>query len=212
MMAAIDSDSHTVHTEPAGIAVTNVERWFAENVPNALAPFRYTLLAGGHSNLTYRVTDADGQHFVLRRPPLSSVLATAHDMGREWRVIHALQGSSVPVPPTHAFCSDPAVIGAPFYVMGLVDGYVQHTIDDTLANSNPAQRTLAGNSLFDVLADLHAIDIDAVGLGDHGHARATSNGRSGAGTSSSPRRRPPRCRTSRRAMRAYSSICRPTAR
>ena len=106
MMAGIDDNGagrDTVHTEPAGIAVriepagiavANVERWFAENVPNALAPFRYTLLAGGHSNLTYRVTDADGQHFVLRRPPLSSVLATAHDMGREWRVIHALQGSS----------------------------------------------------------------------------------------------------------------------
>lgn len=180
MMAGIDDNGagrDTVHTEPAGIAVriepagiavANVERWFAEHVPHVVAPFRYALLAGGHSNLTYRVTGADGQHFVLRRPPLSSVLATAHDMGREWRVIHALQGSSVPVPPAHAFCSDPAVIGAPFYVMGLVDGYVQHTIDDTLANSSPAQRTLAGNSLFDVLADLHAIDVDAVGLGDHG--------------------------------------------
>ena len=155
-------------TNPTGIDVTNVERWFGANVPQAVAPFTYTLLEGGHSNLTYRLTDAAGQEFVLRRPPLSSVLATAHDMGREWRVIHALQGSAVPVPPAHGFCPDPEVIGAHFYVMGLVNGYVQHSIEQTLANSTPAQRAIAGDSLFDVLADLHAVDIDAVGLGAHG--------------------------------------------
>ena len=152
---------------PAGVDVASVERWFATEVPQAEPPFTYELIAGGHSNLTYRVTDATGARFVLRRPPLNSVLATAHDMGREWRAIHALQDTPVPVAPALGFCPDPEVTGAPFYVMGFVDGVVQHTIEQTLTLS-PEQRRISGESLFDVLADLHAVDIDAVGLSEHG--------------------------------------------
>ena len=96
----------------------------ADHVDGAVAPFRFDVIAGGHSNLTYRVVAADGRRFVLRRPPLGHVLASAHDMGREYRIISGLQDSAVPVPPALGFCDDPRVNGAPFYVMGFVDGHV----------------------------------------------------------------------------------------
>lgn len=157
----------TATPAPVGIDVANVERWFAEHVPWAAPPFRYDLIAGGHSNLTYGLTDTLGQRFVLRRPPLNSVLATAHDMEREWRAISALQATSVPVPPAIGLCTDDTVTGGKFYVMGFVDGCVQHSIEQTLSLT-PEERGRSGESLFDVLADLHAVDIDEVGLSGHG--------------------------------------------
>ena len=87
-------------------------------------PLAFDLIAGGRSNLTYRVTDAEGRAWVLRRPPLGQVLATAHDMGREHRIISALAPTDVPVAPVIGLCEDEAVNGAPFYVMGFVDGLV----------------------------------------------------------------------------------------
>ena len=84
----------------------------------------FDVIAGGHSNLTYRVTAADGRQLVLRRPPLGHVLASAHDMGREHRIIAGLQDPACRSPPALGFCDDVAVNGAPFYVMGFVDGYV----------------------------------------------------------------------------------------
>jgi len=153
---------------PDGIHGARVARWLTENVDNAHAPFRFTAIIGGNSNLTFRVDDEAGHAFALRRPPLNSVLATAHDMGREWRVIHALQHSSVPVPRTLGFCSDLTVTGAPFYVMAFVDGVVQHSRQQTVAAFTSDQRRISGQSLFDVLAELHAVDIDGVGLGEHG--------------------------------------------
>ena len=74
-----------------GIDVPAVTAWLEANVAGAPGPFDFDVIAGGHSNLTYRVTGADGTAFVLRRPPLGHVLASAHDMGREHRIIHALQ-------------------------------------------------------------------------------------------------------------------------
>ena len=73
-----------------GINEPNVGRWLTENVEGASAPFRYELIAGGHSNLTYGVTDSEGKKFVLRRPPLGHVLESAHDMAREHKIISAL--------------------------------------------------------------------------------------------------------------------------
>ena len=107
-----------------GIDVERVTAWFEANVAGAVAPFEFDLIAGGHSNLTFGVTGADGTRFVLRRPPLGHVLATAHDMGREHRIISALQPTDVPVPPVLGLCGDDDVNGAPFYVMGFVDGHV----------------------------------------------------------------------------------------
>ena len=119
---------------PRGIAPGPVTDWLVANVPDVRAPLDFALIAGGHSNLTYRVTDAAGRRLVLRRPPLGAVLATAHDMGREHRIIAALAGSFVPVPPALGLCSDSAVNGAPFYVMAFVDGVVldlRATVDRT---------------------------------------------------------------------------------
>ena len=80
--------------------------WLEANVDGAGGPFSFELIAGGHSNLTYRVTGADGPRYVLRRPPLGHVLASAHDMGREHRIISALQPTDVPVAPALGFCDD----------------------------------------------------------------------------------------------------------
>ena len=104
--------------------------WLADNVDGAVAPFTFALIAGGRSNLTYSVHGADGRRFVVRRPPLGHVLATAHDMAREHRIIAAVGTTGVPVPPTLGLCTDEAVNGAPFYVMGFVDGVVLDSPDE----------------------------------------------------------------------------------
>ncbi|MDO8389413.1 MAG: phosphotransferase family protein [Actinomycetota bacterium] len=148
-----------------GIDAEPVTRWLVENIPGAAAPFTFDLIAGGRSNLTFRVADANGERYVLRRPPLGHVLATAHDMAREHRIISAVGSTGVPVPPCLGLCTDEAVNGAPFYVMGFVDGVVLDGVERA-ALLPVALRGTAGNDLADVLADLHAVDIDAVGLGD----------------------------------------------
>src|SRR5450759_1735361 len=86
-------------------------------------PLRGSVIAGGRSNLTYTVEDG-AHHWVVRRPPLAHVLPTAHDMVREWRVISALQTTTIPVPRTVVLCEDATVIGEPFYVLDFVDGHV----------------------------------------------------------------------------------------
>jgi aminoglycoside phosphotransferase (APT) family kinase protein len=150
-----------------GIDEPLVTPWLEEHVEGLRPPLTFTLIAGGHSNLTYRLDDADGHAFVLRRPPLHHVLATAHDMGREHRIISALGPTPVPVPPALAYCDDPEVNGAPFYVMDFVDGLVIR--DQFVAGKVPAEvRRAAGMSLAATLAKIHAVDPDAVGLGELG--------------------------------------------
>ena len=107
-------------TVSAGIDSPNVSKWLEANVEGAKGPFNFEFIAGGHSNLTFSVRDANQNHYVLRRPPLSHGLASAHDMGREHRMIDALQNSNVPVPRTRGLCNDIEVNGAPFYVMNFV--------------------------------------------------------------------------------------------
>ncbi|MEY4174593.1 MAG: hypothetical protein RI900_1758 [Actinomycetota bacterium] len=148
-----------------GIDIVPVTAWLAANIPGAEPPFSFDLIAGGRSNLTFRVTGADGTRFVLRRPPLGHVLATAHDMAREHRIIAAVGTTGVPVPPALGLCTDESVNGAPFYVMGFVDGVVLDSPEKGSLLSADAKVT-ASEHLFDVLADLHAVDVDAVGLGD----------------------------------------------
>jgi aminoglycoside phosphotransferase (APT) family kinase protein len=150
-----------------GIDAANVTAWFAANIPGATAPLTFDLIAGGHSNLTYGVTDAAGHHYVLRRPPLGHVLATAHDMSREHKIISALGPTDVPVAPALGLCTDDSVNGAPFYVMAFVDGQV---LRDSAAASalSPEARRNAGLSIADTMARIHAVDPDAVGLGDLG--------------------------------------------
>ncbi len=125
------------------------------------------LIAGGKSNLTYRVTD--GVHdWVVRRPPLGHVLATAHDMAREHRVMSALAATTVPVPEMVALCEDPAVMGVPFYVMQYVEGAVLRRTAQS-AHLTGGQRADIAHRLVDTLAGLHEVDPATVGLSDFGH-------------------------------------------
>lgn len=148
-----------------GLDEQRVTEWLVANVEGVAAPVTYTLIAGGHSNLTYAATDAAGRRLVVRRPPLGHVLATAHDMAREHRIISAVGRSEVPVPRCVGLCSDDAVNGAPFYVMDFVDGVVLDSLAKARAVSEDNRRALA-DALVDVLAQLHAVDVDAIGLGD----------------------------------------------
>jgi len=152
--------------EVRGIDVGAVTEWFREHVEGAKPPLEFELIAGGHSNLTFKVTDAAGHEFVLRRPPLSHVLASAHDMGREHKIIAALWTTPVPVPQALGFCADVAVNGAPFYVMGFVPGVVLHDAEIARSALGEKESRATGESFTDILADLHAVDVDAVGLGD----------------------------------------------
>ncbi|TJZ43510.1 phosphotransferase family protein [Streptomyces piniterrae] len=129
-------------------------------------PLRARLIEGGRSNLTYRVTDGRAS-WVVRRPPLGHVLATAHDMRREHRVISALHETPVPVPEALLLCEDESVIGAPFYVMELVEGTPYRTAGQ-LAPLGPERTRAVVLSLVDTLVELHAVDPEAVGLGDFG--------------------------------------------
>ncbi len=135
------------------------------NVDDVVAPFEFELIVGGRSNLTYRVVDAAGRAIILRRPPTGHVLATAHDMAREHRIITAVGRTTVPVPRTLGLCTDDAVTGAPFYVMEHVAGEVLDSPER--AELLPLElRREASEHLIDVLADLHAADVDEIGLGD----------------------------------------------
>ena len=148
-----------------GIDLEPVSTWLVENIPDVVRPFQFDLIAGGRSNLTYLVTDGRGAQFVLRRPPLGHVLATAHDMAREFRIIEAVGKTGVPVPQALGLCRGEAVNGAPFYVMSYVKGVVLDSAEKASLLA-PALRHEASMNLIDVLADLHAVDVDAVGLGD----------------------------------------------
>ena len=151
-----------------GIDVPAVSEWLQAHVAGAVAPFTFDVIAGGHSNLTFKVTGADGTAFVLRRPPLGHVLASAHDMGREHRIISGLQQSAVPVAPALGFCDDVAVNDAPFYVMGFVDGYVLRDRPTSEAALTVEGRRTASESLVDTMAAIHSVDLQAAGLHELG--------------------------------------------
>jgi len=174
----------TEHTDPPGIDTSGlpgidtsaIQAWLGANIPAAVAPFTYERLPGGHSNLTYLLTDAAGSELVLRRPPEGELLASAHDMGREYKVMTALGSTPVPVPITYGMNSDPGVTGAPFYVMSHVWGHVLH--DEQAAEVyDHEQRQRASDSLIDALGALHQIDPDEVGLGDFARKREGYVGR-----------------------------------
>lgn len=154
---------------PAGIDVDNVTRWLDQAVSaqgNSIAPpLAFDQIAGGRSNLTFHVTDRAGGAWALRRPPTGHVLASAHDMGREHRVMSALAPTAVPVPSMVGMCQDDTVTGAPFYLMDWVDGTVVR--DQAVAQEfDLATRRAMGISAVKNLAKIHAVDIDQVGLGN----------------------------------------------
>jgi aminoglycoside phosphotransferase (APT) family kinase protein len=153
---------------PQGIDRSGVEAWFAEHVGGAEPPLSFERIAGGHSNLTYGVRDAAGRRWALRRPPLGKRLGSAHDMGREHKVVSALGPTEVPVAPVVGLCQDDTVNGAPFYVMEFVEGPVLRGLAEADAFPDQADRRAIGERVADTLVAIHAVDPDAVGLGDLG--------------------------------------------
>ncbi len=153
---------------PEGYNVDAVEAWIRENIPSLTPPFKWTRLEGGHSNLTYRLDDAEGKEAVIRRPPQGQLLPKAHDMGREWALISALGPTPVPVPAALGFCESPDVTGAWFYVMGCINGRPLYNNEETEEWVPEEKRIILANSFVDVLADLHSLDPDEIGLGDLG--------------------------------------------
>jgi aminoglycoside phosphotransferase (APT) family kinase protein len=154
-------------TDLPGLDVARFAAWFDDACPGEIGgPLRGRLIAGGRSNLTYEVTDGT-RHWVVRRPPLGHVLATAHDMGREHRVITALRDTGVPVPLTYALCTDPDVIGAPFYVMSKANGVPYRTAGQ-LAPLGPFRIRGIAEHLIGTLVALHAVIPADVGLGSFG--------------------------------------------
>ncbi len=148
----------------AGIDPGPITAWLTDRVGSLAGPLRFDPIAGGHSNLTYDVTDGD-RRWVLRRPPLGQVLATAHDMGREHLLMSALNDSAVPVPTMIGLCEDDSINGAPFFMMDWVDGTVIRNAR-VAETTDPAARERSSRSIATVLGHLHAIDPDDVGLGD----------------------------------------------
>jgi aminoglycoside phosphotransferase (APT) family kinase protein len=154
-------------TDLPGLDLERFAAWFDAACPDEIGgPLQGRLIAGGRSNLTYEVSDGT-RSWVVRRPPLGHVLATAHDMAREYRVITALRDTSVPVPLSYALCTDPDVLGAPFYVMSAVDGVAYRTADQ-LAAVGPARTRVIAERMVGTLALLHAVNPAEVGLADFG--------------------------------------------
>jgi aminoglycoside phosphotransferase (APT) family kinase protein len=161
------SDGSTMEVD--GIDAAGVGAWFAAQVPVARPPLSYERIAGGHSNLTYRVRDTGGGEWALRRPPLGKTLSSAHDMAREHRVVSALGATPVPVASVVGLCEDESVNGAPFYVMDFVRGPVlRGTAEAEASFPDEGDRAAIGMRVADTLAAIHAVDPDAVGLGDLG--------------------------------------------
>lgn len=154
--------------QPEGIRAGNVTEWMAAHVPEITAPLTFTLIAGGRSNLTFRVEDASGRAWVLRRPPVHHVLPTAHDMVREHRIMHALGPSGIPVPAMVGLCTDEAVNDRPFFVMEFVEGHVLRDAPEAEKALDEATRGAVGGHLARTLAALHDVDPETVGLGDLG--------------------------------------------
>src|SRR5687768_2310763 len=139
---------------PDGIDRGPVEAWFEANVPGAKPPLRFDRISGGRSNLTFGVTDSAGSRWALRRPPLGKVVGNAHDMGREHRVISALQETEVPVPPVIGLCDDESVNGAPFYVMGFLPGPILRSAEEA-EPFDEGQRRAIGERVVDTLVQIH---------------------------------------------------------
>ncbi len=160
--------AHGAAEAPEGIDRAGVEGWFSANVAEAELPLSFDRISGGHSNLTYGVEDAAGRRWALRRPPLGKRLGSAHDMGREHKVVSALGPTEVPVAPVVGLCQDDSVNEAPFYVMDFVEGPILRGLAEADAFPEESDRQAIGERVADTLVAIHAVEPDAVGLGDLG--------------------------------------------
>lgn len=154
--------------ETPGLDLARLAGWLPSAIPSvpAGAALKATLIAGGKSNLTYEITDGTAT-WILRRPPLGHVLATAHDMSREYRVMSALAGTPVPVPRMYGLCDDTDVLGAPFYLMEKVEG-TPYRRAAQLEPLGPERTRAIALGMIDTLAALHGVDPESVGLGSFG--------------------------------------------
>ncbi len=143
-----------------------LERYLLDNGIEVSGTLQARAITGGRSNLTYRVFD-DHRQWVLRRPPLTGLTPSAHDVGREYRIVNALQATDVPVPQTVLSCADPAVLGAPFTLVGFVSGRTLRTQSE-LAALTDLELLAVQDELLTVLSRLHAVPFEELGLADFG--------------------------------------------
>ncbi len=147
---------------PPGLDLDRLLPWFREHVA-AVSGLSAGIIGHGRSNITYRLQDGD-QSWVLRRPPLSHVQATAHDMGREFRILSALAPTGFPAPRPIALCDDLSVNDAPFYIMEYVAGLVPVDPNEVAKRFDEGQRRKIGEELVDVLVRLHSFVPAEIGL------------------------------------------------
>ncbi|MEQ1641026.1 MAG: phosphotransferase family protein, partial [Novosphingobium sp.] len=169
MTEAINADEAFVGTvEPEGadrLDEGRLAEWMADNVAGFEGPLHLTKFKGGQSNPTYRIEAASG-NYVLRRKPFGPLLPSAHAVDREFKVQNALNKAGFPAARQYGLCTDESVVGSWFYVMGMVDG---RTIwDGSMPKDAPEYRRETYMAMIDCLAALHAVDVEAVGLGDFG--------------------------------------------
>ena len=148
-----------------GIDLNRVSAWLDTNVNAFVGPYDFDLIAGGRSNLTYRVTSASGRSLALRRPPTVHILPTAHDMVREHTLLLALERGGVPAPRVHGICTDTSVNEHPFYVMDFVEGIILRDEAGAMAQSAEL-RAASGAHLAQTLAQLHRVVPADVGLSE----------------------------------------------
>jgi aminoglycoside phosphotransferase (APT) family kinase protein len=162
----ITSTSDTVPVrERHRFDVAALDRYMAAHVAGHKGPVTVSQFQGGQSNPTYRLSSPGGE-YVLRRKPPGKLLPSAHAVDREYRVITALARTAVPVPRTYALCEDDSVIGTAFFIMEWVPGRVM--ADPLLPGLTADERGRVYDSMNDVLARLHTVDVQEAGLGDYG--------------------------------------------
>src|SRR5947209_8493050 len=144
----------------------SLQAWLTGRLPDFKPPLHVRQFEGGHSNPTFLLEDAAGRRWVMRKKPPGLLLPSAHQVGREFRVLKALQGTDVPVPTVRLHCEDPEVIGAEFFVMDWVKGRI--FLDPLLPELTNAERATLYEDFIRVLTRLHAVDLKATGLEDYG--------------------------------------------
>ena len=145
--------------------IASLTAYLEANVDGFKGPLSAEKFAGGQSNPTYLIEAASGK-YVLRRKPPGELLKSAHAVDREFRVMHALASTDVPVPKMRVLCDDDSVIGSMFFLMDFLDGRIMW--DAALPGQTPAERTAIYDAMNKVLADLHSVDIEKAGLSDYG--------------------------------------------
>ena len=148
-----------------GLDLTQLDTWIRAHVPTFEGPLQAEKFSGGQSNPTFKLTAGENQ-YVLRRKPQGTLLASAHAVDREFKVLAALASTHVPVPIPVALCEDETVIGSMFYIMEYLEGRIFW--DPALPEVSDKDRAQIYDEMNRVMADMHSVDINEVGLSDYG--------------------------------------------